>query len=84
MNNNDNLNNDFKFFQNEVLRDIKTIESKFSDKIFQINNAVSQQNINIENKINELTSKIIMLSNKIQEKKIMKISILYFNQLNKK
>ena len=84
MNNNDNLNNDFKFFQNEVFRDIKTIESKFSDKIFQINNAVSQQNINIENKINELTSKIIMLSNKIQEKKIMKISILYFNQLNKK
>ena len=69
MNSNDTIKNDFKFFQNEVLRDVKNIESKLSDKIFQINGIISQQNIKIENKINELTSKIIMLSNQIQEKK---------------
>ena len=33
MNINDNIKNDFIFFQNEAPRDIKIIESKFLDKI---------------------------------------------------
>ena len=45
MNANDNIKNDFIFFQNEVLSDIKKLESKLTEKIFQMNNAIEQNNL---------------------------------------
>ena len=69
MNSNDNIKNDFIFFQNEVLSDIKKLESRLTDKMFQVNNIIQQQNLKIENKINELNSKFVILTNQMHEKK---------------
>ena len=69
MNTNDNIKNDFIFFQNEILSDIKKLESRLTDKIFQVNNIIQQQNLKNENKINELNSRFIILTNQIDEKK---------------
>lgn len=69
MNTNDSIKNDFAFFQNEVLSDIKNLETKFSDKIKQFNTLIEQLNIKTENKIKDLNSKFSLLTNQIQEKK---------------
>ena len=69
MNANDNIKNDFIFFQNEVLSDIKKLESKLTEKIFQMNNAIEQNNLKIENKINDLNTRFIILTKQFQEKK---------------
>jgi len=69
MNANDNIKSNFIFFQNEVLSDMKKLESKFIEQIFQINNVLEQNNLKIENKINDLNSRFIMLTNQIHEKK---------------
>ena len=69
MNANDNLKNDFIFFKNEILSDIKKIESKLTDKIFQINDLISQTNFKIENKQKDLYAKYDLLSSQLHEKK---------------
>lgn len=69
MNANDNLKNDFIFFKNEILSDIKKIESKFTDKFFQINDLISQTNFKIENKLKDLYAKYDLLSSQLHEKK---------------
>ena len=69
MNANDNLKNDFIFFKNEILSDIKKIESKFTDKLFQINDLISQTNFKIENKQKDLYAKYDLLSSQLHEKK---------------
>ena len=69
MNSNDKVKNDFIFFQNEVLRDLKKIESKFAEKIMQLNNTIGEQNLKTETKIQDLISRLEVLSNQIQEKK---------------
>ena len=69
MNANDNIKNDFIFFQNEVLSDIKKLESKLTEKIFQMNNAIEQNNLKIENKINDLNTRFVILTKQFQEKK---------------
>ena len=66
--NNENLKNDFIFFKNEILSDFKKIESKLADKLLKMNEIITQQNIKIENKLKDFTSKIELLSNQIHEK----------------
>ena len=66
---NDNLNNDIIFFKNEILSDMKNIQSKLADKISQIDEIISQHNSKLDNKINEIYSKFDLLSKEIQEKK---------------
>ena len=56
-NNNDNIKNDFLFFQNEVLKDIKNLETKMNEKIVQMNNLLEEQNSKIGNKIIEINSR---------------------------
>ena len=68
-NNNDNIKNDFLFFQNEVLKDIKNLETKMNEKIVQMNNLLEEQNSKIGNKIIEINSRFDILSNQIREKK---------------
>ena len=69
MNANDNSKNDFIFFKNEVLSDMKNLESRISDKIFQINEIISQQNTQIDNKLKDLNNKYDTLYIQLQEKK---------------
>ena len=69
MNNNDKVKNDFIFFQNEVLSDLKKIDSKTNDKINQINTFITQQNEKTDIKIKDLITRIELLSSQIQEKK---------------
>ena len=68
-NNNDIIKNDFLFFQNEVLKDIKNLETKMNEKIVQMNNLLEDQNSKISNKIKEINSRFDILSNQIREKK---------------
>lgn len=69
MNNNDKVKNDFIFFQNEVLSDLKKIDSKTNEKINQINNFITQQNVKTDIKFKDLFTRIELLSSQIQEKK---------------
>ena len=69
MNNNDKVKNDFIFFQNEVLSDLKKIDSKTNDKVNQINTFITQQNEKTDIKIKDLITRIELLSSQIQEKK---------------
>ena len=69
MNSNDKVINDFHFFQNEILKDLKKMESKFNDKVTQINNAIGEQKLKTETKIQDFISRLDLLTNQIQEKR---------------
>ena len=66
---NDNLKNDIIFFKNEILSDIKNIQTKLADKVSQIDEVILQQNAKIENRLKEMYSKFDTLTNQFQEKK---------------
>ena len=68
-NNNDKLINDFHLFQNEVLGEMKNLESKMNEKIVQINHLLEEQNLRMANKIREINSRFDNLSSQIQDKK---------------
>ena len=69
MNNNEfTTKNDFLYFQNEILGDIKNIQVKTSEKFTQISNYLeTQKNFN-EKKFNDLTILVDKLSKKLEEK----------------
>lgn len=70
MNNNDNksISNDFIYFQNEILGDMKKVETKFNEKLTQTTSFVETQYGKYESKIKELTNKVEVLSKQISEK----------------
>ena len=69
MNNNEfTTKNDFLYFQNEILGDIKNIQVKTAEKFTQLSNYLeTQKNFN-EKKFNDLTILIDKLSKKLEEK----------------
>jgi len=67
-NNKDNFRNDFLLFQNEILKDIKQVETRLNEKIAQTTNFIDQQNENIELKFKELNSRFDLFSQQIEEK----------------
>jgi DNA repair exonuclease SbcCD ATPase subunit len=67
-NNNDKVRNDFLFFQNEILTDVKKFETRLNEKIAQTTDFIDQQNQKIETKFKEINSRIESLLNQIQEK----------------
>ena len=60
-----NIKNDVLFFKNDVLKDFKNIDLKFTNKFENQNQALQEKLLNYEQKINNLTLKIAELSNKI-------------------
>ena len=69
MNNNEfTTKNDFLYFQNEILGDIKNIQVKTAEKFTQLSNYLeTQKNFN-EKKFNDLTILVDKLSKKLEEK----------------
>ena len=64
--------NDFLFFQNEMLGDLKKIEVKINEKFSQLSTYLeTQKNIN-EKKNQQLSSSIITLTKKVEEKTDLK------------
>ena len=52
----DLLKKDFLFFQNEILQDIKKVETKLSDKIESIYSYIQEMSISNEKRFNSLNS----------------------------
>ena len=65
--NNDKTRNDFIFFQNEVLGDMKKMEAKISENISQITSFLDSQLQKNDNKIKDLTNKFNLISQQIEE-----------------
>ena len=65
--NNEKTRNDFLFFQNEMLGDMKKMETKISQKISQITSIIDTQLQKNENNIKDLTNKFFLLSKTIEE-----------------
>ena len=65
--NSDKPRNDFIFFQNEILGDVKKFETKIIDKLTETLSSLDNQNEKFENKIKELTSKINLLSTQFEQ-----------------
>jgi len=64
--------NDFLFFQNEMLGDLKKIEVKINEKFSQLSTYLeTQKNIN-EQKNQQLSSSIVTLTKKVEEKTDLK------------
>ena len=70
MNNNDNKStkNELIYFENEILGDMKKIETKLNEKLAQTASFVETQYEKYESKIKELTNKVEVLSKQISEK----------------
>ena len=67
MSNNDKTRNDFIFFQNEILGDIKKVETKLMDKLAQTITAMEKQSEKNENRLQEILTKFNLLSEKIEK-----------------
>ena len=65
--NNDKSRNDFIFFQNEILGDVKKFETKVIDKLTGALSSLDSQNEKFENKIKELTNKVNLLSAQFEQ-----------------
>ena len=65
--NNDKTRNDFIFFQNEILGDVKKIESKLMEKMSQTVSFVETQSEKYDNKLKDLTNKYDIISKEINE-----------------
>ena len=65
--NNDKTRNDFIFFQNEILGDVKKIESKLMEKMSQTVSFVETQSEKYDNKLKDLTNKYDLISKEINE-----------------
>ena len=57
----DLIKKDFLFFQNEILQDIKKVETKLSDKIESIYSYIQEMSISNEKRFNSLNSIVIFL-----------------------
>ena len=62
------IKNDFIYFKNEVLEDIKSIEKKINSKITSLTKDIEKINQNSENQSQLITTKFTEISNYIQER----------------
>lgn len=60
--------NDFHFFQNEILVDLKKIETRSNEQFSQLSSFIKSQNFINEQKIQKLSALIETLTKKIEEK----------------
>jgi len=67
-NSNDKVRNDFLFFQNEILTDVKKVETRINERIAQTTDFIDQQNQKIESKFKEINSRFESILNQMQEK----------------
>ena len=65
--------NDFIFFQDEILGELKKMEAKLSEKLSQSLAFIDKQNQKYDNKIQDLTNRLIFLSQKLDENNNTKI-----------
>ena len=65
---NEKTKNDFLFFQNEILGDVKKVEVKLSEKLSQISSFIETQSEKYDNKIKDLANRINQLSSSKEEK----------------
>ena len=65
--NNDKTRNDFIFFQNEILGDVKKVETKVTEKLSQTISFLETQTEKYENKIKDLTNKFNLLTEQVHE-----------------
>ena len=70
----DKKRNDFIFFQDEILGELKKMEAKLSEKLSQSLAFIYKQNQKYDNKIQDLTNLLIFLSQKLNEQNNIKIS----------
>ena len=66
--------NDFIFFQDEILGDIKKVEKIFNEKISNIKTYIETQTEKYDNKIKDLSNRLINLSLQLEEQKNLKKS----------
>ena len=62
---NENPKNELMYFQNEILKDIKTVENKLDNKIFKISSSFEELKDNLEEKINHVENSFKILLQKI-------------------
>jgi hypothetical protein len=65
--NNEKTRSDFIFFQNEILGDVKKIESKLMEKMTQTVSFLETQSEKYDNKLKDLGNKYNLLSKEVQE-----------------
>ena len=58
--------NNFQYFQNEILKDMKDIEKKMNDKITGISKIIQNTEINIEKRYQKFKSKIDEINKKLE------------------
>ena len=58
-----NISPDLLFFKNDVLGDLKSVESKIAKKLYKQNEDTDKKLIQFENKLDSLTQKLFSLSN---------------------
>ena len=81
---NEKTKNDFLFFQNEILGDVKKVEVKLSEKLSQISSFIETQSEKYDNKIKDLTNRINQLSSSKEEKDDLGHLEKSMNQFQKK
>ena len=65
---NEKSKNDFIFFQNEILVDVKKIEMKLIEKLTHTTSFIENQTERYDSKIKDLTNKINQLSLAVEKK----------------
>ena len=61
--------NDLMFLQNEILGDIKKVENKIDNKIYNISESLNEQKTTYQKKLNHLEVQFNILKQKTQELK---------------
>ena len=64
---NEKTRNDFIFFQNEILGDVKKIETKLFEKINQTTSFIETQTQKYDQKIKDVTERLTLLSKQMEE-----------------
>jgi hypothetical protein len=64
---NENSRNDFIFFQNEILGDVKQMETKLNEKFSQMKKFLDSETQKYDNKIEDLTNRFTLLTEKFNE-----------------
>ena len=63
----ENKRNDFLFFQDEILGELKTMEMKLSEKLSQSLSFLDTQNQKFDAKLKDLNNRLNLLSQKVEE-----------------
>ena len=76
--------NDFQYFQNEILKDMKDIEKKMNEKITGISKIIQNSEINIEKRYQKFKSKIDEINKKLELNNISEDINNKLDKMNKK